>query len=152
MWPATVWEYAVTSLTVVNEGHLEVSYGAPTLGSRPVSTPHPTYDQLVDLPAYAVQPVPAPFEDINGHLNVRHYTGIASEGLDDLHDPLHELGAELLSDLADVTDAEFTECGIPLEKGKWLRSQAQAVQGGGSGGGGGAAGIPEGVPKEDDGV
>ena len=39
-------------------------------------------------------------------------------------------------DLADVTDAEFTECGIPLEKGEWLRSQARAVRGGGSGGGG----------------
>jgi len=24
-----------------------------------------------------------PFEDANGHLNVRHYTGIASEGLDE---------------------------------------------------------------------
>ena len=53
-----------------------------------MSTPHPTYDQLVDLPAYAVQPVPAPFEDINGHLNVRHYTGIASEGLDESLVPL----------------------------------------------------------------
>jgi len=48
-----------------------------------VSAPHPTYDQLVDLPAYTVQPVPVPFEDANGHLNVRHYTGIASEGLDE---------------------------------------------------------------------
>ena len=35
------------------------------------------------LPAYTVQPVPVPFEDANGHLNVRHYTGIASEGLDE---------------------------------------------------------------------
>lgn len=43
----------------------------------------PTYEQLVDLPAYTVQPVPMPFEDINGHLNVRHYLGIASEGLDE---------------------------------------------------------------------
>jgi acyl-CoA thioesterase FadM len=50
---------------------------------------HPTYDQLVGLPAYAVQPVPVAFEDINGHLNVRHYTGIASEGLDE---SLVELG------------------------------------------------------------
>jgi acyl-CoA thioester hydrolase len=48
-----------------------------------VSTPHPTYDQLVGLPAYVRQPVPMAFEDVNGHLNVRHYTGIASEGLDD---------------------------------------------------------------------
>lgn len=47
-----------------------------------VST-HPTYEQLVGLPAYVEQPVPMPFEDINGHLNVRHYLGIASEGLDD---------------------------------------------------------------------
>ncbi|QCW50203.1 thioesterase [Nocardioides dongxiaopingii] len=43
----------------------------------------PTYEQLSALPAYAVQPVPMPFEDINGHLNVRHYIGIASEGLDE---------------------------------------------------------------------
>lgn len=43
----------------------------------------PTYEQLVVLPAYTEQPVPVPFEDANGHLNVRHYTGIASEGLDE---------------------------------------------------------------------
>jgi acyl-CoA thioesterase FadM len=54
-----------------------------------VSTPHPTYAQLAELPAYAVQPVPVAFEDVNGHLNVRHYTGIASEGLDE---SLVELG------------------------------------------------------------
>jgi acyl-CoA thioesterase FadM len=45
--------------------------------------PHPTYDELAALPAYAEQPVPIAFEDVNGHLNVRHYTGIASEGLDE---------------------------------------------------------------------
>lgn len=44
---------------------------------------HPTYEQLVDLPAYAVQPVPVAFEDNNGQLNVRHYLGIGSEGLDE---------------------------------------------------------------------
>lgn len=49
----------------------------------------PTYAQLVELPAYAEQPVPMPFEDINGHLNVRHYLGIASEGLDE---SLEDLG------------------------------------------------------------
>lgn len=49
---------------------------------------HPTYDQLVELPAYAEQPVPVAFEDVNGHLNVRHYTGIASEGLDESLVPL----------------------------------------------------------------
>ncbi|WP_395657341.1 thioesterase family protein [Nocardioides sp.] len=43
----------------------------------------PTYDQLAVLPAYSEQPVPIAFEDVNGHLNVRHYTGIASEGLDE---------------------------------------------------------------------
>jgi len=47
-----------------------------------VSAPHPTFEQLVELPAYTEQPVPVAFEDANGHLNVRHYTGIASEGLD----------------------------------------------------------------------
>ena len=54
-----------------------------------MTTTHPTYEQLVDLPAYADQPVPMAFEDVNGHLNVRHYTGIASEGLDE---SLVELG------------------------------------------------------------
>ncbi len=43
----------------------------------------PTYDEIAALPAYAEQHIPAAFEDINGHLNVRHYLGIASEGLDD---------------------------------------------------------------------
>jgi acyl-CoA thioester hydrolase len=54
-----------------------------------VTVPHPTYDQLATLPAYAEQPVPMAFEDVNGHLNVRHYAGIASEGLDE---SLVELG------------------------------------------------------------
>ncbi|ABL83647.1 MULTISPECIES: thioesterase family protein [unclassified Nocardioides] len=57
--------------------------------STPPSHTHPTYDQLVGLPAYSEQPVPVAFEDVNGHLNVRHYTGIASEGLDE---SLVELG------------------------------------------------------------
>ncbi len=48
-----------------------------------VTTPHPTYAELTDLPAYSSQSVPAAFEDINGHLNIRHYVGIASEGLDE---------------------------------------------------------------------
>jgi acyl-CoA thioesterase FadM len=48
-----------------------------------VRPPHPSYQQLADLPAYVEQPVPIAFEDVNGHLNVRHYTGIASEGLDE---------------------------------------------------------------------
>ena len=46
-------------------------------------TAHPTYAQLASLPAFAAQSVPAAFEDINGHLNIRHYVGIASEGLDE---------------------------------------------------------------------
>lgn len=49
----------------------------------------PTYEQLTDLPAYAVQPVPMAFEDANGFLNVRHYLGIGSEGLDE---SLHSVG------------------------------------------------------------
>ena len=48
-----------------------------------MSPSHPTYEQLAGLPAYTQQPVPVPFEDANGHLNVRPYTGIASEGLDE---------------------------------------------------------------------
>jgi acyl-CoA thioester hydrolase len=48
-----------------------------------VSRQQPTYDQTVGLPAFAEQPVPVAFEDVNGHLNVRHYLGIASEGLDE---------------------------------------------------------------------
>lgn len=43
----------------------------------------PTYAELAALPPYAAQSIPAAFEDINGHLNIRHYLGIASEGLDD---------------------------------------------------------------------
>lgn len=43
----------------------------------------PTYEQLAALPAYAEQPVPTAFEDSNGFLNVRHYLGIGSEGLDE---------------------------------------------------------------------
>lgn len=43
----------------------------------------PTYEQLAVLPAFAEMSVPTAFEDINGHLNVRHYLGIASEGLDE---------------------------------------------------------------------
>ncbi len=48
-----------------------------------MTAPHPTHQQLEALPAYVEQPVPIAFEDVNGHLNVRHYTGIASEGLDE---------------------------------------------------------------------
>jgi acyl-CoA thioester hydrolase len=48
-----------------------------------VTTAHPTYDQLRDLPGFSSRSVPAAFEDINGHLNIRHYVGIASEGLDE---------------------------------------------------------------------
>lgn len=49
----------------------------------------PTYEQITELPSHAEQSVPVAFEDRNGHLNVRHYLGIASEGLDD---SLVELG------------------------------------------------------------
>ncbi|TQK69158.1 MULTISPECIES: thioesterase family protein [unclassified Nocardioides] len=49
----------------------------------------PTYDQLATLPAFAVQPVPSAFEDSNGFLNVRHYLGIGSEGLDE---SLYDIG------------------------------------------------------------
>lgn len=43
----------------------------------------PTYDDLQVLPAHATQSIPAAFEDLNGHLNIRHYLGIASEGMDE---------------------------------------------------------------------
>jgi acyl-CoA thioester hydrolase len=57
---------------------------SPTASTVPgVTTAHPSYDELVALPAYATQAVPTAFEDINGHLNIRHYVGIASEGLDE---------------------------------------------------------------------
>ena len=49
---------------------------------------HPTFDQLSTLPAYCQQVVPSAFEDFNGHLNIRHYLGIASEGLDESLVPL----------------------------------------------------------------
>lgn len=45
--------------------------------------PHPSYEQVAALPAYCQQAIPVAFEDFNGHLNVRHYLGIASEGLDE---------------------------------------------------------------------
>ncbi|MBZ5739198.1 thioesterase family protein [Nocardioides mangrovi] len=48
-----------------------------------MTTSHPSYDELSELPAFSAQAVPAAFEDINGHLNIRHYAGIASEGLDE---------------------------------------------------------------------
>jgi acyl-CoA thioester hydrolase len=48
---------------------------------RSVQTP--TYDDLSALPAHARQAIPVAFEDLNGHLNIRHYLGIASEGLDE---------------------------------------------------------------------
>ncbi len=44
---------------------------------------HPSYAELAALPAYAARSVPAAHEDVNGHLNIRHYVGIASEGLDE---------------------------------------------------------------------
>lgn len=43
----------------------------------------PSYEQVSALPTYLPQVVPAAFEDINGHMNIRHYVGIASEGLDE---------------------------------------------------------------------
>lgn len=49
----------------------------------------PTYADVATLPVSLEQSVPVAFEDINGHLNIRHYVGIASEGLDD---SLVELG------------------------------------------------------------
>jgi len=44
---------------------------------------HPDYEQLATLTVYADQVVPMAFEDNNGQLNVRHYLGIGSEGLDE---------------------------------------------------------------------
>jgi len=43
----------------------------------------PSYDEISSLPSYAPQSIPVAFEDLNGHLNIRHYLGIASEGLDE---------------------------------------------------------------------
>ena len=43
----------------------------------------PTYAQIAALPSYSERPVPVFFEDINGHMNVRYYLGMASEGLDE---------------------------------------------------------------------
>ena len=49
----------------------------------------PTYEELATLPAFAEHPVPMAFEDSNGFLNVRHYLGIGSEGLDE---SLYDIG------------------------------------------------------------
>ncbi|ROR89965.1 acyl-CoA thioester hydrolase [Nocardioides aurantiacus] len=43
----------------------------------------PSYAEIAALPSYSERPVPVAFEDINGHMNVRYYLGIASEGLDE---------------------------------------------------------------------
>lgn len=63
----------------------------PSVTSSTPRTAHPSYSELAKLPAYSEQSVPAAFEDVNGHMNIRHYAGIASEGLDE----------------------SLTECGIP---------------------------------------
>ena len=94
-------------------------------------------------------PEPAAGTPTAGFHTAQLLSFLEREGLHEYHDPLHELGAECLSDLADVTDAEFAECGVPQDKGEWLRGQAQAVTGKD---GGALAGIPEGVPNEDGGV
>ena len=52
-------------------------------GSAVSSVAQPTYEQVAALPAFAEMSVPTAFEDLNGHLNIRHYLGIASEGLDE---------------------------------------------------------------------
>ena len=51
--------------------------------SSNAATSQPSYAELAALPSYAARSVPAAFEDVNGHLNIRHYVGIASEGLDE---------------------------------------------------------------------
>ena len=48
-----------------------------------MTTSQPSYEQVAALPTYCQQSIPVAFEDFNGHLNVRHYLGIASEGLDE---------------------------------------------------------------------
>lgn len=48
-----------------------------------MTTSQPSYEQVAALPAYCQQSIPVAYEDFNGHLNVRHYLGIASEGLDE---------------------------------------------------------------------
>ncbi len=68
-----------------------------------MSSAQPTYDQLVDLPSFAAQSVPTAFEDINGHLNIRHYLGIASEGLDE-----SLVGVGILQNWPSVGHAVFT--------------------------------------------
>lgn len=58
-------------------------------GYGPAVSTLPTYAELAALPSYSERPVPVAFEDINGHMNVRYYLGIASEGLDEA---LEEVG------------------------------------------------------------
>lgn len=67
-----------------------------------MTTTHPSYDQVAALPAYCQQSIPVAYEDFNGHLNVRHYLGIASEGLDE----------------------SLAEVGIPMN---WPQSDGQAI-------------------------
>ena len=58
-------------------------------GYGPAVSTLPTHAQIAALPSYSERPVPVAFEDINGHMNVRYYLGIASEGLDEA---LEEVG------------------------------------------------------------
>ncbi len=60
-----------------------ISAKVPSVTSSASPSAQPLYEDLAALPAYTVQSVPAAFEDVNGHLNIRHYVGIASEGLDE---------------------------------------------------------------------
>lgn len=57
--------------------------GAPGWGTVPRVSTLPSYAEIAALPSYSERPVPVAFEDINGHMNVRYYLGIASEGLDE---------------------------------------------------------------------
>jgi acyl-CoA thioester hydrolase len=46
-----------------------------------VSTPLPTYDQVVELPAQISRSVPAEFIDENGHMNIGRYLLLGGEAL-----------------------------------------------------------------------
>ncbi len=43
----------------------------------------PTFDNVTQLTSYSERHVPSAYEDFNGHMNIAHYLGIASEGLDE---------------------------------------------------------------------
>lgn len=47
----------------------------------------PSYDDVLTVPReLGPQPVPPEFEDVNGHMNIRHYFDLGSQAISDIYD------------------------------------------------------------------